>query len=272
MVAINADTFEGMATIPSGVVHLILCDPPQGITQAKWDKPLHHARLWEEYERILHPEGCCVLFSNMPYTVDLVASNRDWWKYEWIWEKSKASNPANCEIRPMRAHEQIQVFCPGVPRYFAQKTPGKPYNKGLTKAQPKDDIYGKHKQTVVENKTGDRWPRTVLYFPTKESEKQYPSIHKTQKPQALLRYFIRTYTKPGEYVLDNTAGSFSTIVAALNEGRNGVGIEQDPEFFKAGVEWLKREWDQITAGKRPMQVQAVQNGTRSIFRGDSMLS
>ncbi len=236
--AFLGESIWGMEQLGDQCVDLILCDPPQGITAAKWDVILPFDKLWEQYRRLLKPTGCCVIFGNMPFTADLVCSNKDWFKYEIIWEKSKASNPANCHIRPMRAHENIEVFAPSWPRYFPQMVPGKPYNKGLVKAQSEDDLYGKHKQTVVENKTGDRYPRTVQYVPTKESERGRPSLHKTQKPQKLLQWLIKTYSLPGELVLDNTAGSFSTGVAALETGREFIGIELNEGYYRKGLEWL----------------------------------
>lgn len=61
-------------------------------------------------------------------------------------------------------------------------------------------------------------------------------FHPTQKPVELGRYFVRTYTNPGDIVLDNTSGSGSFLVAALLEGRNFIGIEKNENvaLFKKG--------------------------------------
>lgn len=37
---------------------------------------------------------------------------------------------------------------------------------------------------------------------------------------------VRTYTNPGDIVLDNTFGSGSFLVAALMEGRNFIGMKR----------------------------------------------
>lgn len=44
---------------------------------------------------------------------------------------------------------------------------------------------------------------------------------------------IRTYTNPGDLVMDNCAGSGTTAIAALNSGRHYICIEQDPEYASA---------------------------------------
>lgn len=56
--------------------------------------------------------------------------------------------------------------------------------------------------------------------------------HPTQKPVPLLEYLIKTYTNEGETVLDNCMGSGATGVACVNTGRDFIGIELDPDYFK----------------------------------------
>ncbi len=55
--------------------------------------------------------------------------------------------------------------------------------------------------------------------------------HPTQKPVALLRYLIETYTEPGDVVLDFTMGCGSTGVAAKQLGRSFVGFELTEDYF-----------------------------------------
>jgi DNA modification methylase len=65
-----------------------------------------------------------------------------------------------------------------------------------------------------------------------EYRKDYTGHHPTQKPVALLEDLIKTYTNPGDTVLDFTMGSGSTGVACANTGRNFIGIELDPGYFE----------------------------------------
>src|SRR5581483_3247502 len=69
------------------------------------------------------------------------------------------------------------------------------------------------------------YPRNILEFPGERG------CHPTQKPVALMEYLVRTYTRPGDLVLDNTMGSGTTGVACVRAGRRFVGIERDPGYF-----------------------------------------
>ena len=62
-----------------------------------------------------------------------------------------------------------------------------------------------------------------------------------------MEYLIRTYTNPGEVVLDFTMGSGTTGVAAANTGRRFIGIERDPDYFNAASSRIqKAQADAIT--------------------------
>lgn len=87
-------------------------------------------------------------------------------------------------------------------------------------------------QPVHVSSDGERYPTDIIYVKTAESEGEV--VHPTQKPIELGRYFVRTYSNPGDVILDNTFGSGSFLVAALMEGRNFIGIEknEDVALFK----------------------------------------
>ena len=157
-------------------------------------------------------------------------SNEKDYRYKWVWEKTKPTNFLNAKRQPLRAHEDICVFYREQPPYSPQMTPGEPYDKGVRKDQLTGS-YGVFKQVRVKS-GGERYPRDVIRFKTAESEG--PVWHPTQKPVALGRYLVRTYSRPGDLVLDNAFGSGSFLVAALAEGRNFLGIELDEgtTFFR----------------------------------------
>ena len=229
MELIQGDCLEVMKSIPSGSVDAIITDPPYGTTACKWDSVIDFDLMWEQLNRIIKPNGAIVLFGSEPFSSALRMSNIKNYKYDWIWEKSKATNFLNAKKQPLRAKENILIFYKKQPTYNPQMTKGKFYNKGIRKEQSEDDVYGSFNQTEVKSE-GDRYPRDVMYFKTAESEGR--TFHKTQKPVALMEYLIKTYTNENETVLDFTMGSGSTMVACQNTNRKGIGIEQDSKYFK----------------------------------------
>ncbi len=226
----KGDCLERMKEIPDGSVDAIICDPPFGTTACSWDSVIPFDLMWEQLKRIIKPNGAVVLFGAEPFSSLLRCSNLKMFKYDWVWEKSKATGFLNSKRQPLRAHEIISVFYSKPPTYTPQMTEGVAYNKGVRKEQTQNDVYSSFDQVEVKS-DGLRFPRSVQYFKTAESE---GSFHKTQKPVALLEYLIKTYTQEGETVLDFTAGSMSTAIACINTNRNGIMIEKDEHYFKVG--------------------------------------
>ncbi len=218
---LQGDCLERLAEVPDDSVHLVLCDLPYGTTQNRWDSVIPLTPLWTHYQRILRPTGVVVLTGQGPFTARLILSQERWFKYKWTWIKSKPTNFLNAKKQPLRRHEDVCVFYRKQPTYHPQRQPGAPYDKGVRKAQ-QTGSYGDFSPVRVQTE-GGRYPTDVVYFKTAESEG--PVWHPTQKPVALGRYLVRTYTNPGEVVLDNAFGSGSFLVAAVAEGRNVIGVE-----------------------------------------------
>ncbi len=172
-----------------------------------------------------------LLFGQMPFTADVVYSNKKEYRYEWIWQKAEGTGFLNARKMPLKAHESIQVFYRALPYYQPQKTFGKPYkNAGCVNKNSMNYTMGlKPYQSSSED--GSRFPVDVVRFNEcgNTTEKHF---HPTQKPIALLEYMIRTYTHPGDVVLDNCMGSGSTGVACVNTGRDFIGIERDEHYFE----------------------------------------
>ena len=246
----KADCLEKMKEIPAKSIDMILCDLPYGTTQNKWDSVIPLDELWKEYNRIIKDNGAIVLTSNGIFTANLIVSNSKYFKYKWIWEKSKATNFLNAKKQPLRKYEEVCVFYKKQPTYNPQMTAGEPYSKGIRKDQLTGS-YGDFQPVLVES-DGDRYPTDIIYFKTAESEGKV--FHPTQKPVDLGRYLIKTYTNPGEIVLDNTCGSGSFLVAAVLEGRNFIGIEKD----EASVRFKDEEINYVEISKKRI-IQAYDN-------------
>jgi len=218
----NEDCLEGMKRIEDKSVDMVLCDLPYGTTACKWDTIIPFKPLWEQYNRVIKDNGAIVLFGSEPFSSMLRLSNLRNYKYDWIWEKSKATNYLNAKKQPMRSHEIISVFYKSQCTYNPQFTISTPYNKGS--AYRPTDVYGKQTETLVQSEDGKRYPRSVQYFITAESEGK---LHPTQKPIELCEYLIKTYTNESEMVLDNCMGSGTTAIACINTKRNFIGFELD---------------------------------------------
>ena len=227
---IEGDCLEVLRYFPEHSVDMVLCDLPYGTTQSKWDSIIDLSRLWEAYRRVVKPNGAIVLTSHGIFTAKLIMSNDRLFKYKIVWEKSKPTNFLNAKKQPLRKHEDICVFYKRQPTYNPQMGNGVPYDKGVRKNQLSGS-YGDFQPVRVKS-SGDRYPTDVIYFKTSESEGQV--WHPTQKPIGLARYLIRTYSNPGDLVLDNACGSGSFLIAALLEGRIFCGIEKnkDVALFK----------------------------------------
>ena len=253
---IEGDCIEKMKSFPEKSVDMVLCDLPYGTTQNKWDSIIPLDELWIEYKRIVKDDGAIVLTSQGLFTAQLMLSNPKMFKYKIVWEKSKPTNFLNAKKQPLRKHEDICVFYKKQPTYNPQMSVGIPYDKGIRKNQLSGS-YGDFLPVHVHS-DGKRYPCDIIYFKTAESEG--PVIHPTQKPVNLGRYLVRTYTNPGEIVLDNTFGSGSFLISALLEGRNFIGIEKNCEvalFKNKKIDYIKecqkrimKAWDEMDEDKK----------------------
>ena len=235
---IQADCIEAMSKMPTSCIDMVLCDLPYGTTQNKWDSILPLDELWMHYKRVLKPNGVVVLTSLGLFTAQLMLSQPKMFKYRWIWQKYKATNFLNAKKQPLRKFEDVCVFYNKQPTYHPQMTDGEPYDKGLRKNQLSGS-YGDFQPAHVRS-NGFRYPTDIIYFKTAESEGEV--WHPTQKPVELGRYLVRTYTNPGDIILDNTCGSGSFLVSALLEGRNFIGIEKNENvalFKNKKIDYIK---------------------------------
>lgn len=254
----QGDCLEVLNHFPGKSVSLILCDLPYGTTQNKWDSKINLDQLWLRYKRILKDDGVVVLTSQGVFTAKLILSNVKDFKYKIVWVKSKPTNFLNAKKQPLRKHEDICVFYTKQPSYFPQMTPGEPYDKGIRKDQLSGS-YGDFLPVHVKS-DGNRYPTDVIYFKTAESEGKV--LHPTQKPVELGRYLVKTYSKPGDLVLDNAFGSGSFLLSAHLEGRKYCGIELNinGSHFKGpdNVDWLKLTASRLKeVGAKPRIVRSI---------------
>lgn len=240
----HADTFEAMEKLADHSIDLLLVDLPYGTTACPWDSVIPLDKLWKEYNRIVKPNKAMVFTASQPFTTTLIASNIKDFKYEWIWVKNRPTNFAHAKNKPMKKHENVLVFSGGTTVHVSQSVNRMPYNpQGLIDIDEVLVIKKKSEKTDVmfsdrpghkefsRNKTG--YPHSLLEFSTDQL-----GIHPTAKPVALFEYLIRTYSEEGDIVLDNTAGSGTTAIAAINANRKWICIEKDETYYNKAIHRL----------------------------------
>lgn len=227
----HGDCIDILPDLTDSSVDLVLTDLPYGTTDCKWDTPLPMDRLWVEWKRLLNPAGAIALTASQPFTSTLVSSNPAAFKVEWIWEKNAGSNFGTVKRQPMKEHESVLVFAWGKYTYNPQMQERSAsglsrVKSGVVNYSTTAEVYSKGGLTgkASSHRPDLRYPRSIQRFNRERG------LHPTQKPVDLMRYMIRTYTDEGATVLDNCAGSGSTLVAAAREGRKAVGIELEERY------------------------------------------
>lgn len=237
---------DKMPKIPDKSIDLILCDLPYGTTKCHWDTIINLDQLWTQYERIIKDNGAILLFAQTPFDKILGCSNIRLLRYEIIWEKTHPTGHLNANKMPLKAHENILVFYKKLPTYNPQKTQGHPPSHSYTarlQTQNNTYLYGKRNQEIKGGGNTDRFPISIIRFP---SDKQKNNLHPTQKPIKLLEYLIKTYSNPGDIILDNCMGSGSTGIACLETNRSFIEIEKDIEYYKCAINRIETHLEKLS--------------------------
>jgi len=231
----QGDCLEIMPTLPDKSIDMILCDLPYGTTACKWDTIIPFKPLWAQYKRLIKDNGAIVLTASQPFTSALVMSNVKMFKYCWVWEKLACSGGIHAKNKPLKKHEDICIFSPGVTVHKSQSVRRMTYNpqglkplkKPILRKSIGSDVCSQkrksHKPTI---QTIGNYPGSILKINSVRGK------HPTQKPVALFEYLVKTYTNEGDTVLDNCAGSGTTAIAAIKTNRKYILIEKDPDYFK----------------------------------------
>jgi site-specific DNA-methyltransferase (adenine-specific) len=241
MYLFHGDCLEVMKKLPNNCIDLVLADPPyEQNARLKWDKMIDFDKLWLELDRIVKNNSPIVMMGNQPFTTDLINSKREWFRYEWVWDKHIPRGMHQAKFQPMRKHENIIVFSKKYPmNYYPlmierdKPIKRKNYNKNSK------GIDGNYKESQ-DNKWFEYTHRNPDSIITGCWEANRGKLHPTQKPILLMEYLIKTYTKENDLVLDFCFGSNSTGIAAKNTNRKYVGIEKDSDYFQMGVDRLNQ--------------------------------
>lgn len=229
---INIDCLVGLDQLDLESVNLILTDLPYGITLNKWDSVIPLEQLWPKLWRVLKPNGVIALTASQPFTSQLVMSQLERFKHEWIWIKNRGSNFANTVREPMKEHEAVLIFSRGQWTYNKQmqeRTGGglSLVGKRVSVGGGKREGIGSIKHMAIPCLADLRVPSSWQKFNTEVG------LHPTQKPVELMKYLIRTYTNENDLVLDCCAGLGTTGVGAIELKRRFLGFELDPKYCES---------------------------------------
>jgi DNA modification methylase len=230
-----ADCFDVMPNIPDESVDAIICDPPFGSTSCSWDVILPFDKLWEQYERIIKPNGIIILNATQPFASHLIMSNLKLFRYELIWDKVFGVSSNISKFRPMISHENILIFYKHKPTFnpiFLERPESsrrKQRKKTQTSEISKDAYVTKNVEFTESDKKNPVSIITVNRFSKECNPKN--RIHPTQKPEELISYLVSTYTNEGDLVLDNTFGSGTCPVVCKKLKRRFIGMEKEEKYF-----------------------------------------
>lgn len=242
-----------MSRIPDRSIDCIICDLPYGVLNrksegGKWDSIIPFQPLWAQYERIIKDNGAIVLFCQGMFTARLLMSNPKLWRYNLVWKKgSRTTGFLNANRMPLRNHEDIAIFYKKQPTYNPQKTIGARNHSRGTGANGntlRNGCYDKYDPHTPADLSGNKFPLSII-----DIEKEHDcakQIHPTQKPVDLIAWLVRTYSNPGDTILDNCSGSGSTAIACIREHRHFIGFETNKEYYDKSIQRIKQEQSQLT--------------------------
>lgn len=250
---LKGDCIDWMSKFPDQSVDMILADLPYGTTACKWDSIIPFDLLWTQYKRVIKKNGAIILTASQPFTSALVMSNPKMFKHEWIWKKNRGSNFAVLKYQPMKEHESILIFGIETINYYPikEERKGAGLERSKYKYNPtntgKREVMGGFKMTHANHNGNNelRYPSSIQKFNTEVG------LHPTQKPVSLFEYLIKTYTKEGEIVLDNVAGSCTTGIASKNTKRKSILIEKDEKYCEIGKNRLINHV--VENGEKPIE-------------------
>lgn len=218
----HGDCRELLALLPRDSVDVIVTDPPYGI----------------EYRSARRTDG---ISSPIAGDADLAI----------------AREGLAAALRLLRRHRHVYAFASPAERAIFEGLPiggaaELVWNKGQMNAgdlalpwgnQHELIMFGVYAPSPANRKRGDGRLAARLRQGSVITEPRVNAgatgAHPTEKPVRLLRRLIESSSLLGEAVLDPFAGSGSTLVAALNEGRSAIGIEIEERYCEVAAERLR---------------------------------
>ncbi len=263
---IHGDSQEELKKLASDSIDLIVTSPPYADQRKNTYGGIHPDRYVEwflpitaELLRVLKPTGTFILNikervvngERHTYVLELVLEMRKqgWlWTEEFIWHK-KNSYPGKWPNRFRDAWERLLQFNKNKKFNMYQEEVMVPIGDWaktrLNNLSETDKIrdeskvgsgFGKNISNWLDRKMA--YPTNVLHMATECGNKN----HSAAFPAALPEWFIKLFTRPGDWVLDPFLGSGTTSQVAQKLGRNSIGIELKDEYYQ----YVKKRTEPVT--------------------------
>ncbi|HAF60799.1 MAG TPA: site-specific DNA-methyltransferase [Anaerolineaceae bacterium] len=256
------DCGDVLKNLPENSVDLIFTSPPYADQRKNTYGGIHPDDYVEwflpkslEFKRVLKPTGSFVLNikervvagERHTYVLDLILALRSqgWlWTEEYIWHK-KNSFPGKWPNRFRDSWERLLHFTKDKKFKIYQENVMIPIGDWakdrLSNLSDTDQIRDESKVNSGFGKNISNWvgrkkvyPTNVLYLATECSNKNHSAVFPVELPE----WFIKLFTEPGDLVLDPFVGSGTTCFAAMELGRNYLGIDIVEEYIDLSHERL----------------------------------
>lgn len=238
----HGDCLDVMPRLDADSVAMVFADLPYAthkniVTSNHWDTPFCLQSFWDCLRAALRKNSVAAFTAKQLFATSLIASNPSQFRYDLIWNKVRPSRHLHAKRMPLLKHESVLLFYKPPCTYnpiMTKRDVDK--RRGVMRVHSTNAATPNFVHLDAEHVYTERYPTTII-----DAQRENYTIHPTQKPVALLEWLISTYTNPGDTVLDPVFGSNTTGVACARLGRNYIGIEMDPEYFRIGRERLDGE-------------------------------
>lgn len=234
----NEDCFDLMLDIENNSIDGIITDPPFGVTALAWDIRPDLDKMFSEFNRVIKPDGQIIIFSQQPFTTDLINANRKNFKYDLIWDKVRPVGMFTANKKPMRQHENILIFNKRAKynniKNYKKNTIGMMSKKCKNKISTISSYYNTERKFSENNcKYGN--VRTIFRYLINNLTRDKSGLHPTQKPLLLIKDLVRMYSDENDLILDPFSGSGVLAVAAYGTKRNFICIEKEKGYYDVSV-------------------------------------
>ncbi|MCD8307397.1 MAG: site-specific DNA-methyltransferase [Clostridia bacterium] len=199
----ETDLITKLKEIPAGSVDMIITD----LYFLQDDREMLDALpvMWSEYRRVLKDSGVAVVLTRGIGGLKVIEGNDGWLRYKFAWLYSNCWTRAERSQKPENLHMDAWVF--------AKDDAAASLKERNTDCEELVKFgYGLDPAVIPD----------VLSFKTEDGS-MFASFD--AELETLGRFLIRTYTQPGDIVLDNACNHLAFIKAAVLEGRNFIGME-----------------------------------------------